>query len=167
MIYMHLPADNPCGEALAALEILGFSSWSCSEAHVTLSLQSLETNQLKHGFIWNCSRRFILWQFSKGKWLKWWWLTTTNFRVTQCSNKHQSQWAFCSPWTCLLLMHFGSRSQPPGFIHRNGASIKQFLRIASLVGPLDFQMSLTCSTHCLDVFFALFKFLVSFFDLPG
>jgi hypothetical protein len=51
MIYMHLPADNPCGEALAALEILGFSSWSCSEAHVTLSLQSLETNQLKHGFI--------------------------------------------------------------------------------------------------------------------
>ena len=121
MIYMHLPADNPCGEALAALEILGFSSWSCSEAHVTLSLQSLETNQLKHGFIWNCSRRFILWQFSKGKWLKWWWLTTTNFRVTQCSNKHQSQWAFCSPWTCLLLMHFGSRSQPPGFIHRNGA----------------------------------------------
>lgn len=62
-----------------------------------------------------------------------------DFRVTQCSNKHQSQWAFrWWPWTCLLLMHFASRSQPPGFIHRNGASIKQFLQqIASLVGLSD------------------------------
>ena len=72
MLYMHLLIIH--GEALAALEILGFSSWSCTETHVTLSLQSLETDQLRYGFIRNCSRCFIasLSQIPNGKW---WWLT--------------------------------------------------------------------------------------------
>ena len=62
-------ATDPRGEALAALEILGFSSWSCT-AHVILSSQSLETDQLKNGFGWNYNIPFIFWQFSIRKW--WW-----------------------------------------------------------------------------------------------